>query len=307
VYPVTLVVDDGRELATRTQHLTVRGAPVEEPAFVLSAPDEVAFRPRPQPVADVYGWPVRHAPHTQYFTAAPGGGPTPARIVTPRNIGGGELPACEAPHVKYLGAAKDWLQATKAESRSDSGQEIRLVANPGGLSPSRYFAVVTVNCPGALNPVQGFRVELSVRPAPESDEVIVDDRDEGFYATPYFWVGHQFLRCPQRGYGRRYLTSGGRAAAGEFVRFTPTLAAGKYEVLLHDETPTPGKSQFPVRVRHAGGVKEFMFSPQQAASRSLGVYEFAAGDHGYVEFHAGDSTGLVVADALVFRRVTGER
>lgn len=242
-----------------------------------------------------------------YFTAAPNGGPTQTRVVTPGNIGGGELPACEPPQVKYLRASKDWLQVTEGESQTDKRPEIRLVADPAGLSPGRYSAIVAVNCPGALNPRQGFRVELSVGPWPDGDEVIVDDRDEGFYATPYFWVGHQFHRCPERGYGRRYLTNGGRATAGEFVRFTPTLAAGKYEVLLHQETPLPGTARFPVRVRHAAGVKESMFSPKPAASRSLGVYEFAAGNHGYVEFHADDSAGLIVADALVFRRVNDER
>ncbi|MBW3598916.1 MAG: hypothetical protein KY475_16790, partial [Planctomycetes bacterium] len=137
--------------------------------------------------------------------------------------------------------------------------------------------------------------------------VIVDDRDEEFYATPYFWVGHQFVRCPQRGHGRRYLTNGGRATAREFVRFTPVLAAGKYEVLLHEETPLPGTSKFAVRVQHVGSETEFVFSPQQAASRSLGVFDFSAGNHGFVEFHAGDSSGLVVADAVVFRRVTDDR
>lgn len=300
VFPVTLVIDNGNRKATHTQHITIHGNPINKPAFVLTAPDEVSFRPRPQPVADVYGWPVKHVPHTVKIAAAPGGGPTKARTLAARNVGGGKLPSCEPPRIEYLGKGNNWLNATSSEVDSGDGPSLHVVADPKNLSAGEYTAVVTVDCPGALNPRQGFRVRLTIRPADDNNEVIVDDRDEGFHATPYFWVGHQFVRCPRRGFGQRYLTNGRRASGGDFVRFTPHLAAGKYEVLLYEQTPLPGKSQFPVRVRHAGGVRTFTYSPQQ--SRSLGTYEFAAGNYGFVEFHAQDSTGLIVADAMLFRR-----
>ena len=46
IYPVTLVVDDGTERATFTQHITVDGEPVDSPGLALACSDEVTFRPR---------------------------------------------------------------------------------------------------------------------------------------------------------------------------------------------------------------------------------------------------------------------
>ena len=73
IYPVTLTVDTGERLTSRTQHLTVDGGPVETPAPVIDAPDEPSFRRRPVRAMDVYGWGPRLAPHTLVFTARAGG------------------------------------------------------------------------------------------------------------------------------------------------------------------------------------------------------------------------------------------
>ena len=128
----------------------------------------------------------------------------------------------------------------------------------------------------------------------------VDGR-AGFYATPDFWVGHRFCRCPEkkRGYGGFYLTNGGRAAAGEFVRFTPDLRAGAYEVALSDQTPFSAGGEFDVRVRHAEGEKVVRMRP--AESRSIGSFTFEEGMDGFVEILAEGSKGLVIADAVTFR------
>lgn len=305
VFPVTLVVDDGRQLATQTQHITINGEAIDKPALSLRAPDDVTFRPRPAPVADVYGWPVTLIPHTLRFTVAPSSGKstgkTEPRHVLQRNSGGRVLPPADAPQIEYLTKPEGWLQV--ASEGKGNEQQLVVTADASPLPIGGHEAVVTVRCPGAVNPRQGFRVELTVRPTPTTREVVVDDRDGGFYATPYFWVGHQFIRCPARGYRKRYLTNGARPTAGEFVRFTPDLAAGRYEVFLHGQTPLVPNARFPVRVRHASGEETFEFMPHEAKSRSLGIYDFASGTDGYVEFHAEDSEGLVVADALVFRRV----
>lgn len=305
VYPVTLVVDDGQQRATHTQHITINGEAIDRPVLSLDAPDNVSFRRRPVPAADVYGWPVKFIPHTLRLTVAPpssdpSGMPKPRRILL-RNSGGGELPPVDAPQIKYLTTASGWLEV--ALDGKGNAQQLVVTADASTLPLGRHDAVVSVHCPGAINPIQGFRIELTVRPTPAAREVIVDDRDEGFYATPYFWVGHQLIRCPTRGYRDRYLTNGARPTEGEFVRFTPDLAAGRYEVFMHNETPLVGDARFPVRVRHASGEKTFEFTPHQSKSRSLGVYDFNAGTGGYVEFHAADSEGAVIADALIFRKV----
>lgn len=304
IYPVTLVVDDGQQRAARTQHITINGKTIDEPTLSLHAPADVTFRPRPTSIADVYGWPVKFIPHTLRIKVAPAypeSTGTITRKLLLRNSGGGVLPLADAPHIEYLTETSGWLRA----ACKGQGNEQQLVAtiDASTLPIGRHDAVVIVRCAGAMNSRGGFRVELMVRPTPSTQEVIVDDRDEGFYATPYFWVGHQFSRCPARGYRQRYLTNGARPMAGEFVRFTPDLRPGRYEVLLHRETPPPEDARIPVRVRHASGEKKFEFIPHNSQSRSLGVYDFSAGTKDYVEFHAKDSLGSVVADALVFRLV----
>ena len=102
-----------------------------------------------------------------------------------------------------------------------------------GLKPGPYWAVVWITCGGAIGPRQGFRVELQVPDYLPKSEVTIDDRDEGFFATPYSWVGHRFSRCPvdRRGHGGFYLTASARSSetkptADEFARFTPDLKAG---------------------------------------------------------------------------------
>jgi PKD repeat protein len=302
IYPVTLVVDDGRQRATRTQHITVNGEPLSSPALALHAPEEVPFQKRPLAAADVYGWPVKGIPHTLQFAALPQG-PAPApREVQLKNIGAGRLSAAKPPQVSYWGDQRNWLQVTLEGDADENNQRLSLTAVPRSLSAGRYEAVVAVNCPGAVNGRQAFRVELHVRPSPTEEEFVIDDRDDGFDATAYFWVGHQFLRTPQRGHRKRYLTNGGVNDAEAFARFTPDLAAGGYEVLFHPQTPFT-ESSFPVRIRHATGEKTVRFHLQQFPDRSLGVFEFAEGTNGFVEILAKDSEGLVIVDAVVFRRV----
>jgi hypothetical protein len=322
IYPVTLVVDDGKQRATHTQHITIRppagpsstaasppnsstseASPPsldDRPALRLHAPHEVAFHRRPTEAADVYGWPVHHVPHTLRFTAIPGGRSTAAKVVELQNAGQGVLAAADPPRVVYHGDAADWLRL--ALSGQGNQQRLAVAVDPGNLSAGRYGAVVSLHCAAAVNATQGFRVELNVRPAFDDREVIVDDRDAACYATPYFWVGHQFIRSPQRGHQKRYLTNGQRADDEAIVRFTPDLPAGRYEILLHPQTP-PASSSYNVRVRHAAGEQTVRVEGQQAAGHSLGEFDFADGTDGFVEIQARDGQGLVIADAVLFRRV----
>jgi hypothetical protein len=171
-----------------------------------------------------------------------------------------------------------------------------------GLPHGIYSAVVCVACRTVANSPQAFRVQLRVPETSPLSDVTIDDRDSGFYATPHFWVGHRFCRCPVegRGYNGFYLTNGGRAHNGEFVRFTPYLKAGRYTVSFPKETPFSEDTEFNVRVRHLNGEETLRIRP--ALSRTIGTFDFDEGTDGFVEILAADSKGLVVADALRFRR-----
>ena len=289
IYPATLTVDDGRTLATRTQHITVDGDPVDVPALVLTAPDEPSFRPRPVHLMDAYGVPPKRTPHTLAFTARPGSRPAPnARTVRAE---GGEV-AIECAD------APAWITVVV------SGAEITVSVDATGLAPGTYAASLEVACEGALNSPQGFRVLLNVPAQRPKAQVTVDDRDPGFCCTPWFWVGPRFNHWKELGDGGRYLTNGARAREGEFARFTPDLRAGRYEVSFSDRTPFREGTRFAVRIRHAGGEDTVWVEP--ARSLGIGTFDFAEGTDGFVELLAGGSRGQVMADAVVFRPAGGD-
>jgi hypothetical protein len=220
------------------------------------------------------------------------------KTVVLRNLGGGALPEPGEPRVAYADGS-GWLKTEPTHGAEPRG--FRIGVDASGMGPGSYAAAVAVDCPGAVNSPQRFRVELEVRRQPARDGATVDDRDEGFCATPYFWVGHRFCRCPadRRGHQGFYLTNGGQPASGEFVRFTPDLRAGTYEVALSEATPFHADSEFDVRVRHRGGEATVRVRPQE--SRRIGTFEFDEGTDGFVEVLARGSTGLVIADAVVFQ------
>ncbi|MCZ7599250.1 MAG: hypothetical protein M5U09_18260 [Gammaproteobacteria bacterium] len=152
-------------------------------------------------------------------------------------------------------------------------------------------------------------------------QIVVDDADPGCEPTPWFWVGPRFARWAERGVNGFYLTNGGRAVDGEYVRFTPDLAAGRYEVVLPNLTPyeperreakvdgqpPPALAEynapcrFAVRVRHRHGDETVWMEP--AKSRVIGEFEFEEGTDGFVEILAGGSTGQVLADAVIWKRL----
>jgi PKD repeat protein len=295
LYPVTLTLDNGAERDHSTQWLTVDGESIQKPALVLAAPDEPSFRKRPASALDVYGVPPRLIPHTLMFTARRNRPRPNARVVEIRNAGGGAL----APATVALLGDAEWLSAevTKVADR----QSVRVKVDAGSLDPGWYAALVEVACPGALNSPQRFRVSLAVYGASLPAGAIVDDRSDGFYCTPYFWVGHRFSRCKRKGYAGRYLTNGGRAADGQFARFTANLAGGTYTVLLREETPFREDVTLPVRVHSATG--DEWVRVHAAQSNIIGTFRFHEGTDGFVEIHAANSTGLVIADAIEFSRV----
>jgi hypothetical protein len=186
-------------------------------------------------------------------------------------------------------------------------------ADAAGLEPGVYRATVSVDCPGAANSPQVFRVELDVPAEAPASDVEVDDRDPGFCCTPFFWLAPPFHHWSKKygdGCGGRYLTNGGRPERGGFARFTPDLAAGTYEISLAEATPyskvagfrREGPMRFRVRVRHADGEDSVWVRPLE--SRTIGRFRFEEGTDGFVEILAEGSHGQVLADALHFKKTS---
>jgi hypothetical protein len=303
---VTLVVDDGVQRASSTQHVAVDGEPVDLPGLAIAALEEVTFRRRPLHSMDVYGRPVPFIPHTLEFVARPKSRPRPAaKTVLLQNAGAGKLSdgQFKIEHCDVAG----WLKITG--SGSGNLQRLTVAVDASRLKPKlgSYVAVVTVDCPHALNSPQSFRVHLSVPEQPPPSTVTLDNLDEACYATPYFWLAPRFHYGWPKGYRDTYLTNAARPIEGEFVRFRPDLAAGTYAVSFAEQTPfRPSKQtgpdiRFAVRVRHRHGTDTIWAEPLE--SQSIGTFEFDEGTDGYVEIQAGGAQGIVVADAIVFERV----
>ncbi len=296
-YAVTLTVDDGADRASVTQVMTVDGEAVAKPALALRGAGEWSFLRRRPEARDIYGIAPQLTPHTVRFVARLGESLVRAREVAIENAGGGTL----APAVAQLRFETQggWLEV--AREGSGNAQKLALRATARGLPPGVYRAVVSVECPGALNSPQEFEVLLDVRQLRPPAEVVCDNADACFHATPYFWLGHKFRFWKEKGYNGTYLTNGARAAAGEVARFAPRLRAGRYEVAFAVETPfaLDPQARFAVRVQHKHGVERLWMEP--ARSRLIGQFEFEEGEDGFVEVLAEGSRGQVLVDAVRFR------
>jgi len=250
------------------------------------------------PVADVYGVAPCSTPHTLEFVARSTRPAPRTKTVRLENLGGGTLSTVNRPSIKYS-EGSNWLLVEMSGKGND--RSLRVGIDGADLTAGEYLAVVEVDCPGAVNSPQCFRVVLRVSSASPAAQVTIDDRDDACYATSHFWVGHRFCRCPsgKRGHGDFYLTNGGKPAVGEFVRFTPDLCSGRFEVALADETPFRPGTEFDVRVRHRNGDSIVRVAP--ANDRAIGTFDFDEGTDGFIEILAEGSKGLVIADAVHFR------
>jgi len=298
LYAVTLVVEDGAERASVTHHLTVDGAPVDQPVLALAVPI------RPAGLMDVYGTPVR-SPQQLQFRARPKTSPRPApQTMGFRNAGGGTL--SEPMLAVSYDEGDGWLSVSAAKESVVVSVDAGKLVNGHG----RYRARVTVSCAGAINSPQTFGVELEVPMTRPGTDVVVDDLDPGCVATPGFWLrprfGDHHPAKWKRGHGGTYLVNGGRSDEDAVVRFTPDLAAGTYAVSFPETTPfrpwdgAPEDLRFAVRVHHRGGTDVVWIEPLK--SRSIGTFDFAEGTDGYVEILARDSRGQVIADAVRFAK-----
>jgi PKD repeat protein len=315
IYPVTLTVDDGMYRDSFTQHITVDGEPVTEAGLALTAPEEFTFRKRPVHMMDVYGIPPAFIPRTLSFTARPSR-PTPdSKTVELKNSGKGTLGQARVPKIEYEGST-GWLSA-KLTGIGDN-QRITVSVDASGLKPAVYSATVEIECADAVNARQCFRVVLNVPDYEPPPVVIMDDGYIGFYATPYFWVGHRFHRWPPKGYNDFCLINGKRASAGEFARFTPDLSGGTYQVFFPEIVSSwqREKLRFAVRIKHKNGIETVWMEPKRSKSigmwdhmipnptKVIGTFEFNEGTDGFVEILAEGSIGQVSADAVIFKRLS---
>lgn len=333
IYPVTLTISDGHQLASFTQHITVGGESIAKPSLTLSSGDEPSFRLRGLDVMDVYGWPVQSVSHTLDFLSRPSRPVPNTKKIDIKNAGGGIL----SPVTFGLDYRQgiDWLYVDL--NGEGNNQSLGVKVNGESLYAGEYEAVISIHCEGALNSPQKFRVLLKIPEHPaRSIGVIIDDKDPGFYCTPYFWIGHRFhgWGWPQlkdaEGYNNFYLINGKKARDDEFARFTPDLESGTYEIWLYEKTPfasgPPANNEparFKIRIVHADGEDVVWMEPEKTKgyyprpyrgqerwqwlepqpSRKIGEFRFEEGNDGFVEILSEESTGQVIIDAVRFLKI----
>lgn len=335
IYPVTLTVDNGIERSSFTQHITIEGAEVNVPALSLISPKEPYLRKRPVEALDVYGWPIKFISHSLEFLARASRPQPRTKVLNVKNLGGGNLSPLEY-SIDYKNNRNfGWLKIQVIGEGND--QELEISVNGKGYPSGNYRAILGVYSEGALNSPQTFQVLMKIPEDPaKSESVIIDDKDDEFFCTPYFWIGHRFHGggWPElkeaEGYNHFYLINGERAKQGEFARFTPDLEAGTYDIWLYEKTPFASGSPadntpatFKVNIVHAKGDTTVWMEPKKMIgsyprprqkpegwgwyepqpSRKIGTFEFEEGNDGYVEILSEGSTGQIIIDAVRFLKM----
>jgi PKD repeat protein len=325
IYPVKLVIDNGGQKATFTQHITIDGAKTEKTAFVLSSPDEPSFHARPVQMMDVYGAKVRNLPHNLFFVARESRPKPNPKMVKLQNVGSGIL--SEAKFTITYNSKIDWIQIE--HKGTGNNQYLWISVNANGIPTGIHRATVDVTIQGSLNEVQSFLVEMNVPTHPPNHwrrkgiQIInqADIRYNRFFRTPYFWVRPQYGNWVEKGYkDDYYFTNGGRSNKGEYARFNPDIEAGVYNVFLAEETPFEPESRalaleglqpvnpelnpearFAVRVKSKGKDQVIWMEPSK--SRFVGKFEFEEGMDGFVDVLAEGSVGQVLVDAIIFKKI----
>ncbi|MEP6989369.1 MAG: Rieske 2Fe-2S domain-containing protein [bacterium] len=136
---------------------------------------------------------------TAAFSAAQGGGTTPAQSISVLNAGGGTLRALALGAIAYGAGGTGWLAASLSASAVPA--TITLSAAPSTLAPGTYTATVPVTSAGIANSPQSIAVTLTVTGAAS---LVLSTASATFSAPAGANPGGQIVN----------ITSGGAALSG---------------------------------------------------------------------------------------------
>jgi mono/diheme cytochrome c family protein len=144
-------------------------------------------------------------------------------------------------------------------------------------------------------------------PVETLEGIVIDDADATFVG---FWTESVFLK-PHVGDGYRHDGSDGQGRKTATFE-PPELASGNYEVRLSYTPHENRASNVRVKVFSANEsatrvVNQRRRPPEQGLWISLGVFPFEQTGQAFVIVSNEDADGYVVADAVQFRRVDGDR
>jgi hypothetical protein len=132
-------------------------------------------------------------------------------------------------------------------------------------------------------------------------DIILDNTDtlNGVSITGV-WFASTFF---QGYWGINYLHDGNTSQGTKSVRYSPNIQQqGDYEIFLRWTAAGDRASNVPVRITHAGGVKDTLISQRARGSEwvAIGIYRFNQGSSASVLVSNTGTNGFVIADAVRF-------
>ena len=311
IYPVTLTVRNGTCKDSYTQHITISGETKDVTLYKITCENEPSYRVRPAWKTSAYGSKADIV-NTLVFKSyqTPEGKPeikTVSIWFNKTNSGENKYypddistrPEAILPIYVH---GDDWLEIEKISREDHVDLKIKPVLENVLTQWGFYEAYIMINQPDAINNPQYIRVLLDINYDQPKSEFIVDNKDEECIKSGYYWLSPPQHSSISAGYKGDYCISGG-SRKGEFIRYTPNLKEGSYEVSLYGKVYDNPKvmedaGSFDVIVHHAGGMDKIRVNP--AKSLDLGTYDFTDGRNGYVEIVSDEADGMIVADAVKF-------
>lgn len=142
----------------------------------------------------------------------------------------------------------------------------------------------------------------SIENVPVEDDVIVLDDTSPSVTVTGTW-GYSTVDG-RYGPSTRFDTSSEKGTSS--VRYTPTISSpGLYEVFAQWNASGNRSTSVPIDINHLGGsTTEYVNQRENGGQwRSLGTYGFDSGTDGNVLIRTGGTSGIVIADAIMFMKV----
>ncbi len=307
IYPVTLTLRSGSSTASYTQHITINGKPVDGPSFEIKCDEEPSFYIAKNWKTAAYGSRAT-IPNTLHFkTYQESKNPFEAKTISILSNQLGRDGSYAPPHtieVIYKHGS-DWIDINKTEHDNCLDLSVKPIINKVIKEWGFYEAYIIIHHDKAINSPQYVRVKLDFSFDRPGSDVIVDNQDPDCVKSDYFWLATYFRVDVSDGYNGTYLMNASNQA-GEYVRYTPNLREGTYNVSLHSPAYHHSRikeklGSFYAIVKHKDGLDRIRIEPNK--SLDIGQFEFSDGKQGYVEIVSDDSDGLIIADAMKFSNI----
>ena len=228
IYPVTLTVDDGNNLASQTHLITVDGNKINKPTITISSVNNPEFDSRRVSVCDVYGVPPKFVPHSLTFVFYKGSKEPQTKSI---EVAGYD----SAKKIKYETDSNYILIKYEANENADC-VILLITVDPANLKTGASCSKIKVFLKNNEDISQEVDVVCVVRSEKPPKHLVLDNEDNDFYCTPYFWVGHRFWKWNKpRGINNFYLANGRRTSKGEYVLYRPYIESGLYDISLGKE------------------------------------------------------------------------